>query len=521
LLGGVSDYSGEVADGTEVEYMSGIPSGQTVFIGFANPAFAIKFNIVEDYENKTNAGNITVSYWDGNEFNWTPISGATTDSTQIDGRALATTGAIQWDGQDIIEHKRSMGGLLTPLYWYAVRWDGDISTVRIWEIAQSEKPDTLPPFPRYDGVIEHAGRAFYWPGHKFKSGLDYAMEDRPWVMNGPRAGTTGNIFGPGIVNAATRLSSFVVISTKNPYRLYLLQGKVPGKFDELLISSQIGVVAPHALLTIEDAVRVFTQNRIVVSAIFMAPDGFYMCDGFTPIKISDKISDYFDSSVTPYIEPAYAHLSYGWNNYAEKRTHFAVPMQLGDGSTTQTTLNREIVYAWSTDEWYGMYERSNPARCGTAIVGNNGEVLTYIGDYNGYALKTNSGVSDVGTPIEHFVQTNDILPLAGKFPDGLNWLYELRGVRVKGAADSSDMEILFYPDGALSGVTDDVDSGATVSMANSGYRYFQGKLPCRQLAETHSMRFRGGFDSVAHPEGLMELYGFTYEGFYVRETQHF
>ncbi|GAG08411.1 unnamed protein product, partial [marine sediment metagenome] len=71
----------------------------------------------------------------------------------------------------------------------------------------------------------------------------------------------------------------------------------------------------------------------------------------------------------------------------------------------------------------------------------------------------------------------------------------------------------------LSGVTDDVDGGTTVSMSNSGYKYFHKKKRANQKGETHAFRFRGGFDSIAHSTCLMELYGFTYEGFHIRETQ--
>jgi hypothetical protein len=521
---GFVDYTGEVTDGTDVNYvdLGSLATTNALYTGFANPSQAIFLRIPAGYENSTQDCVVTISYWNGNNNTWTEISGTTVDGTSgtTTGSAphisLYQTGMIQWDGTTFQESRRRLGGINTPLYWYKLNWSQDLpSGIRVWEINQAEKPSQIPPFPHYDGVFEYNGRAMFWPGYRFNHGLDFSQEGFPHIFNGPRAGSTGNIFGPGIPNAAARLASYAVISTRDPYRLYLLQGKVPGRFDEYCVSHHVGCVAPHTMVTIEDAIKLFSSAKVVHAVALMAPDGFYMVER-TVIKISQPISDYWDTGSTPYIQPEYAKDSYAWIDYKDKTVHFAVPINYLNDSTPQTTLNRELVYNYIADEWYDTYLRSSAMSCAFAMVGWNDQRLTYGGDYSGYIWRLNTGNNDNNNIITHYLKTSDILPLSGIREDVLNYSSTLSGIKTKSLAQTvGDIEIILYPDGHITGVTP--VGGNVISMVDSD-TFAMGKLQTNRDGESFAIRARSGV-STDELGTNMQIYGITLDAIPRRETQ--
>uniref|UniRef100_A0A6M3KUJ3 Uncharacterized protein n=1 Tax=viral metagenome TaxID=1070528 RepID=A0A6M3KUJ3_9ZZZZ len=508
---GFVDYSGEVTDGTDAEYaeLDNLATTQALYIGFTNKTFGLNVKLVPGETNVQTQGHVRIYYWNGGNNNWTEITGTTNDGTSSNGYPLTQSGVIQWDGQSIQEDERTLGGFVLPLYWYKLQWSITMpASVQVWEVAQLEKPDTIPPFPDYDFVVEYNGRAVWGPGHEFKMGLDFSQEGYPHVMNGPKAGSTGNIF-PGIPTCMAHLHSYALVGGID--FVAMMEGKVPGRFDEYRVTNNVGVVAPHTLLIIDDGIKIFSQTKQVNAGIFMSHDGIYMAE-MVAVKVSQPIADYWDTGSTPYIEPEYMDDSYAWINYQTKCVHFAVPMNVNNSSTKQTTLNYEIVYNYVLDEFYDLHKRANPASCGAAIIGKDNQKMAYIGDYSGTVYRTNTGNSDNNTIIEHYLKTSDIMTLAGIKPDPLNYSTLLNAVKVKAKAQAvGNIEVLFYPDGAESGSTPTGSGGNTISMINSGSGYAQGKLKTGQggiLAETHAMRFRSGV-STAELNTNMQIYGFT------------
>ena len=513
---GFTDYTGDVTDGTDVNFIdiSSLLTTEAMYVGFVEPAFGVYLQMVPGKTNLGTAANLQVKYWDGGGNAWTSVN-AVQDGTSFGGYPLGQTGIIQWDGRSFNEDKRVLGGGIIPLFWYELTWTAALpADIQIWEIAQAAKPGTIPPVEHYDGVIEFNGRALWWPGKHWKNGVDFSQDSMPHILTGQRAGQTGPIFGPGRVNAVARLSSYAIVSTKNPYRLYLLQGKVPGKFDELMISDHIGVIAPHTLHVIDDAVRVFRTTRTVHAGIFMAPDGFYMTAGDVVANISQPIADYFDTGATPYIEPSYANISKGWIDYKEKTVHFAVPLNVTNSSDTQTTNNREIVYSYLTDEWFDVYQRSAPAASGLDLIGSDDQRIAYIGDYAGGVYRSGVSDTDYGNNFTQRVKTTDILPLQGQASDFLNYSSRLRRVKLKAKAQvSGNIDFKMYPDGAEVAT---LPTGVTnYSMVNSGYAFTQGRINTNLLAESFAFTFESG---VTDNE-TMEVYGFTMDYEPVRETQ--
>jgi len=516
---GFVDYGGEVSDGSDSEYadISDLAKTQALYVGFTSKAFGLNIKMVPDSTNVQEVGWVNIYSWDGGANDWAEITGATNDGTSENGYPMTQNGILQWDGQSIQEDMRALGGVILPLYWYKLEWSFVMpSSVYVWEISQLEKPDTVPPFPEYDFVVEYNGRAVWGPGVEFRHGLDYSQFGYPHIMNGADAGSTGDIF-PGIPTCMAHLHSYALVGGVD--FVAMLEGKVPGRFDEYRVADNVGVVAPHTLKVIEDGISIFSQTKKITAGIFMSHDGLYMAE-MTPIKISQPIADYWDTGATPYIEPEYMDDSYALINYHEKKVHFAVPMNVENSDTTQTTLNREIVYNYVLDEFYPLYKRANPAKCGASVIGEDNQRMAYVGDYTGTVYRTDTGDSDNNTIIEHFIKTSDILPLKGLISNFLNYSSRISSVRVKAKAQTvGDIEVLFYKDGAISGTTP-TGSSNVMSMINSGYGYASGRIKTGEggiLAETHSLRFRSGV-SEAELNADMEIYGFTLDFAPWRET---
>ena len=508
------DYSGHVADGTEANYadLSNLSSDRYFYLGFYYPSFGIYLQVDPDYSNTDTKCNVNIEYWGADNQAWTFITGATNDGTSAHGKALNCTGAITWDGSLINEGKRSLAGELIPLYYYRLSWSNDLpEDIRVYGAAQIAKPGYGPdPIDKYHGCAEFNGRAIFWPGKDYRHGIDYAAAGRPYVLNGPDAGSTGDIFGPGYVNAFARLSSYGIVSTRDPYRLYLLQGKVPTQFDEYLISDVVGAVAPNTLKVIQDRIAIFATTKSVHAAVLLAPDGVYMAERVV-IKISQPIADYWDTGATPYIEPYYAHLSYAWVNYQRKTVHFAVPVNLQNSDYTQTTLNAELVYDYINNEWLDLYVRNAPAACGLDLTGHDDQRMAYIGDYSGFVHRTDIGSDDNDNIITHWLKTSDIAPF------GINFRGMLRRIKAVFKAQTlGDLNFLVYPNDAVSGVTP-LESGI-MSMVSSGYGYATGNLSDDTYGETFALQLKSGVSTVEQG-AEMEIYGLTLDFMPRRESK--
>ena len=510
---GFVNYTGEVTDGTKYEYadLSSLPTTQAFYVGYAFKTFGVLLSIVAGTENSGTSAYPIVYAWNGTTGAWVSV-GTLTDGTASGDYSMNHTGLVQWDGNSVTESKRTMSSILTPLYWYKIQWSAVLPAIHVYEVGQATKPETIPPMPQYDFVLEMSGRAMYGPGKVNRHGLDFSYPNLPHVVTGPLAGSTGNLFGPGIPNAASRLYMNAVISTKNPYRTYLLEGKVPGKWDELLLSDTVGCVAPHTMVYVSDAIRLFSQDRSVHAVFFLSQDGIYATDGQTVICISHQISKYWDLRTGPYIEPSYASNSYAWADYQEKTLHFAVPVNTA-GTGTQTTLNREIVYNYVTGEWYDLYLRASPLACGFSFVGSDGEKLSYGGDYAGYVHKLNTGTLDNATTIDYHLKTSDLQPIDGK-ADAFNFISQLRSLKVKGKSGvTGTVDVDVYPDGATSAA---VTSTGAISMVRSGYGYYSDKItfPDTLRGENFALKLSSGGESGANGSFL----GFTMDFVPVRET---
>lgn len=505
---GGTEYVSEVITGNDANYanIGTMPTTQSLYVGSTVPLMGVYFQFVPGYVNQGTACTVNIAYWNGSANTWTSVSGATVDGTSAGGASLNHTGAIQWDGSSFVEDRREFNTSLLSIYYYRFTWSATLpANIQIWDVGVIEKPRPVPLFPTYDFVLEYNGMAAYGPGFDYRHGIDLSETGRHYVMNGERATSTGNIFGPGYPNAAVRLYSYAVISTKDPPRLYVMEGKVPGKYDELLLSDKVGAVGPRAMVAVNDAVPGFSTTRSVHSVLLMAHDGIYMTDGMTLRKVSEPIGDYWDSGSTPYVEPRYAHLSHAVVDYRDKTVTFFVPLNMVSTSHVQTTINAGLVYNYILNEWYDTYTFAKHPSASSDMLGSDNQNMTMFGTYDGYVLRSNTGNTDFdGTQkIVHYVRTSDFIPTLNT-PGALNYQTAVRNAAMKALARSTgSIEVVSYPDGATSGVT---PINSTVSMINSGKRYVQGKVTINEKGETHSFRLRSGHNSAGEQS---EMYGIT------------
>jgi len=189
---GWENYTPEVTAGSDSEYVS-LDGSTKLYVGFANPAFAVRLLTVNGYSNLSTSVYLKdIKYWNGLSF--AAITGVTQDGTRYGNYALGQSGVIQWDGNNILEQRRPLGSITTPLYWYELTWSATLPDVRVWEIAQLEKADSFPGFTQYEGVFEYNGRAAFWPARSYANGIDFAQIGYPHINNGPLRGSSGPIF---------------------------------------------------------------------------------------------------------------------------------------------------------------------------------------------------------------------------------------------------------------------------------------------------------------------------------------
>jgi len=494
---GYADYGAEVTDGTDVNVMplDSLANTSEVYFGFVERAQGINIYMVAGKGN-SNATVVTVKYWDGDS--WVSV-GTLVDGTSNGTDSLAQNGMIQWDGDAFREIKMVLGGLKVPYYWYQLSWSNALDAeVEVWEVSYAAKPD---PLEKYVGMVSYNNYALWWPGLGGAGTVDYSQQGYAHIMNGPYSGTTLPIFGGGEVNAITMLGTSAIVSTKNPYKIFFLHGATPDVFMSNLVSDRVGAMAPKTLISIDSGVTLFNRDTQVRGVVFMAADGVYMTDGSTLFNISTPIADYFSTASSPYIEPEYMDTSYAWIDHEEKTVHFAVPMNVS-GSGTQSVLNRELVYAYLTDEWYDIYQRDAAVNCGLDVIGSSNEYLTYVGGFLGHVYRANTGTSDSGTKITHNFKTAPIMPMQGLISNPINYSSTLRRIKIKGKADITDNAVAgvtVFPDGKSTGV----DAG-DISLENPGYSNVAGAVNVSQTGDEFAFEFESDLLNAE-----MELYGIT------------
>lgn len=510
---GVTDYLGEITDGTIYNYapLDGVGSSIKLYLGFLYPAKGLYFDFPPGYTNQTTSCTMTVKGWDGTA--WVAKSVNTVDLTSSNGMSFSVQGVYQWDDEDQ-DYKRRMGGGLLDLYWYEITFSSDLpSDVRLSEAGQIPRPESIPPFPKYSGVLEYNERAMWWPGNDSIHGVDFSEVGLPHVLmqsgipkvSARVAFTSGDKFGPGIVNAAETLSVYAIASTRDPLRLYLTQGKVAGKIDTTLISDTVGCIAPHTMKIIEDGIRLFSRDQVMHGVFLMAPNAFYLTNGPSLVNISQPIADYFDTGSTPYIQPEYAYKSYSWIDFQNKLILTAAPVNMENSDYVQTTCNVVFPYSYVSDEWLDIWTYANPPSCGADVIGYNNQRMPYVGDYSGFVHRTNIGDSDNGNSIEHWVKTTQI-----SLMDTLNYQARLMQLRARYKAQTSgNIDVFVYPDGSITGIQ---PSGVTdMEMAHAGHDMASGKVVFGDsmdlVGESHAIEFRSGTTNVEQ----MEIHGFTVE----------
>jgi len=246
----------------------------------------------------------------------------------------------------------------------------------------------------------------------------------------------------------------------------MMEGDSPENFGTLLIDETVGCVAPETV----KLVRMWTQNpdgamQFQHVVMFQALDGMYGCDGLKVFKLSEDIDNYFDPSETESIKDGYLDDSRSWYDNLRSEYHYI----FWSGATP--TL-KEFVLNTEVRRWSGPWPRAVDILCGETLLGASTQYLQYGGGTDGrvYHLEANSyndvNASNVATGISNHVTLGDIWAEIGN-------KYGFRGVHLFGEAQAAgDVTVKMAGDNKTVPVT-----LGTISMINSGFGNFQGRLP--------------------------------------------
>jgi len=194
---GFVNYTPEVTDGTKYEYadLSSLATTQYFYLGYAFKTFGSTWT---SFQERKIAGHPAIQpFRPGTGQRALDKRRDRDDGTRNGNYSLNHTGLIQWDGNSVTETKRTLGGILTPLYWYRII---GVKPFHLrYMLGRSGNPLSLNPSRQCHSTIRDRTlrRAMYGPGNVNKHGLDFSYPNLPHVMTGPLAGSTGNIFGPG------------------------------------------------------------------------------------------------------------------------------------------------------------------------------------------------------------------------------------------------------------------------------------------------------------------------------------
>jgi hypothetical protein len=466
-----TDYVAYVNNTVESQFadLSDVTTGHKFYVGFPRRVTRIKVWVAADGKNTDTASIDTIKYhkYDGT---WTTV-GDVTDTTEVGGVTLSQKGYWEWsDPGEGNEFSTIVGGDDTPMYWYEVVFDATLDSASyiyfIQGIPASDDPNEC------YGCFAWKRRAWQIEPRNAENAVRYSGADLPNVWNGPDSGYIH--FGERpLLAAAPHYNETILFADTE---IWMIQGNSPSNFTRLRLSSQIGIVAPDSLVSIETGTMVGNSLRIITAWFFY--DGIWMFDGLRIWKVSSPdIENFFDSDHADFINPSYIDQTSGVYDFETQCVIWTV--YSGSG---QTTPNKAIVMHFPTLD-FSVYDYGTDlgAMC-NAI--NERYYLTTGGHADGRFFQLNSGTTDRDSDnnevaVDAFITTRDMFL---NFSDGMQqrlvsvWTEQQSGGQV---------EIDEYPDGSD---TPQAISKQSMTMLGKIYTTVQKKL--RQWSGQKTTKFR-------------------------------
>ena len=231
----------------------------------------------------------------------------------------------------------------------------------------------------------------------------------------------------------------VFVSTAE--EIYFLQGSSPANFSFLRIETEkVGVLNQASLVS-------WGKNLY-----FVHSNGFYSFDGTGVQNIStDKINSFFNPRDTTNFIPL-TRLPYVQGRWNPQDA--VVEWTISKGSA-QATNNFIVTYSPEKKAW--MFHDFVACSMGN-LVGTNGEMQAYHGDYTGKLHQANAATTDNSVAITSYVSTRGFS--GGELK---NLLCMYRGIQIRAKAQSSGSLVVSY---ALDGASS-FSSFCTISMEGS------------------------------------------------------
>ena len=459
------DYSEEVLEETTTAYadspiaadLNSLANTEFVYIGLPYQITAVKFNLVAGKENST-ANDVTVSYWDGDQ--WQSV-GTVTDETDS-GPSLAQSGIMSWNAPDVEqEFEQNLFGIKgkgMSMWTFSPGISGSFPLFQVWNglvnsISESYKAknesstdkarkkgfDDLPLYyykfqwsaamdstTMVDTVVgipaKQTIKGFKFPlmfqNRAFLCGEEsdgvnrciYSMSDAPDVWNGSDSGAL--VFGDdqeltvgAVLYNLYRTSGIEQMIICKAHEAYRVFGSGPDSWEVQRMSGVTGCVAPLSM-TVCDATAVGNEGLNRQIAIWQTDSGVVMCDGATIEIISNDIKCYWDKNDARSIPADRMDDSFGW--YDPNLKAYKLLISSGTG---QTVHNVELEYSLQYNEWTKIDRGSatNDLQCGFLVEDISGNTYSYGGNAYGTVFRLENSDNFNGTANTQYLQTKDLL----------------------------------------------------------------------------------------------------------------
>lgn len=391
-----------------------------VIVMFEDQVTAMRFTMLGDLVN-TNASVMTVSYWDG--YDWQDTSN--TDGTDVQGDTLAQTGLTSWE-TPTDEQKQTLFGSLG--YAYQITFSNTLSGAKDTDAEVLVDlcygiPSQLTVDP-FDFSVLYKSRLMLGGFSAGNQGnrMDFSASNAPDVWNGSDSSNDGSqsLFfgGEEKITCATQLYNrfgsniFSMLLVLKAGETYILTGDTPRDFQIFPVSHNTGCPAPLTLATAEVGFEAGTGVQRQV-AIWCSHAGPMMFDGavLQPIRGIDL---YFDPSEDEFVDWDNMNNARGWVDHVFKEYNLLLP-----SGSSQTTNNVWLVYDLIRKKWFqkdtGTEEYPQAA---WSVMASDGEKGVYGGTDDGYMVEIEEGQSwnctyaspTGGSPIEQRVRSGDFFP---------------------------------------------------------------------------------------------------------------
>jgi hypothetical protein len=453
------DYSIEVADQSQSTYadFSSLATTHAIYLGFTEPQQAFDFTFVAGSENATAATTMTVSLWNG--ANWQTTT-ALNDGTMTTTTSFSKGGVASFQGAAIGGEFQTTISNEVPLYYYKIQFADNLDAdVKVSEIRGIPFPQAIPP---YTFATMYQSRSILLnESSQHKNKLLYSAYETADVFNGDDSGSILVGDSSEITGACTlslvltsALEQLIITKKNQTYRMF---GNGPENWEIQLISGTTGCVAPKTMKTVSlplDSQSNYIGRHI---AIWQGSDGVYVTDGRTPSPIHNDIKNLFDKRSTTSINTSKIADSVGFIDHENLEYHWLF------ASGTSTTLDKEYVFDLRRWKWYEIVRGTGKQlQHGFKVTDTYGNNYNYGTIDTGYVERLEYGNDFDGGSIVHTVQFGDIA-----FADIP--LYETRAqyVNLAMAAKSTTTNLVnytHYVDTSLTGTT------ITMSPVSTGKR---------------------------------------------------